>query len=109
MHQLLIIIMLNMYMLYLHQLLIHIKGTNLRRYFDKVAKHHGLQFKVIEYEMAEEPSTNDEATFYVTHMREPVSRSISSFKCKRCCGLYHTNCNNDSQTNISTLYPYAHR
>lgn len=32
--------------------------------------------------MAEDPGTHDEATLYVTHVREPVSRSISHFKCK---------------------------
>eukprot|EP01083_Nonionella_stella_P310290 1101893_1 len=55
-------------------------GTNLRKYFEKVAAHHGLQYKVTEYDMAEDPGSHDEATFYVTHLREPVSRSISHFK-----------------------------
>ncbi len=34
--------------------------------------------------MAEDPSSHDEATLYVTHLREPISRSISHFKCKNC-------------------------
>ncbi len=64
------------------------QGTNLRRYLQKVAKHHGLEFEVLEYGMAEDPGTrdydddddDDGATFYVTHLREPVLHSISHFK-----------------------------
>jgi hypothetical protein len=59
-----------------------LQGTTLRRYFEKVAAHHGLNFKAEEYTVAEDPGTHDEATLYVTHLREPVSRSISHFKCK---------------------------
>ncbi|KAL3816243.1 hypothetical protein ACHAXA_002189 [Cyclostephanos tholiformis] len=56
-------------------------GTNLRRYFEKVASHHGLRFDVMEFGMAEDPGSHpDEPTFYVTHLREPVSRSLSHFK-----------------------------
>ena len=63
---------------------IYLKGTNLKKYFMKVAAHHGLEFHSDEFVEAEDPrsSYNDRATFYVTHMREPVSRSISHFKCK---------------------------
>lgn len=59
---------------YLH---IPLQGTNLRRYFRKVAAHHGLQFAVTEFDVAEDPGSYDDATFYVTHLREPVSRDIS--------------------------------
>mmetsp|Transcript_18281 Transcript_18281/g.44034 ORF Transcript_18281/g.44034 Transcript_18281/m.44034 type:complete len:490 (-) Transcript_18281:61-1530(-) len=55
-------------------------GTNLRRYFEKVAAHHGLEFVVTESFAAEDPGSHDEATFYVTHMKEPTSRSIGQFK-----------------------------
>ncbi|KAL9187203.1 hypothetical protein ACHAXT_010923 [Thalassiosira profunda] len=55
-------------------------GTNLRKYFQKVAAHHGLEFKAVEYDMAEDPGSSDVPTLYVTHLREPVSRSISHFK-----------------------------
>jgi len=51
-------------------------GTNLRFYLQKVAAHHGLEFAVTEYGVAEEPgshSTSKGATFYVTNLREPVS------------------------------------
>lgn len=44
----------------------------------KVAAHHGLQFAVTEYDMAEDPGSHDDATFYVTHLREPVSRLYNS-------------------------------
>ena len=56
----------------------------MRKYFEKVAAHHGLEYKVNEYIMAEDPgrlndydhdSDDDGATFYVTNMREPVSIS----------------------------------
>ena len=59
------------------------KGTNLRFYFEKVAQHHGLEYAVEEYSVAEDPGSSNEPTFYVTNMREPVSRSISGFKCKQ--------------------------
>ena len=59
-------------------------GTNLKRYLNKVAAHHGLQFKAEEFTVAEEPGSKQD-TFYVTHMREPVARSISHFKCKSMC------------------------
>lgn len=52
------------------------QGTNLRFYLQKVAAHHGLEFAVTEYGVAEEPgshSTSKGATFYVTNLREPVS------------------------------------
>lgn len=62
-------------------------GTNLGRYFEKVAAHYGLTFTIVEYDNAEYPGSRniaddegDEATFYVTHLREPISRSISHFK-----------------------------
>jgi len=56
-------------------------GTNLKRYLQKVTAHHGLKFKAEEFTVAEEPGSRQD-TFYVTHMREPVARSISHFKCK---------------------------
>lgn len=53
----------------------------MRNYFRKVALHHGLEFAVTEYDMAEDPgSRHDVPTFYVTNLREPVARSISHFK-----------------------------
>jgi len=62
------------------------QGTTLRRYFEKVAAHHGLEYEAVEFFHAEDPSSHhdhdDEATLYVTHLREPVARSISHFKCK---------------------------
>ena len=65
------------------QTLYHYKGTNLRFYFEQVAQHHGLEYAVEEYSVAEDPGSSNVPTFYVTNMREPVSRSISGFKCKR--------------------------
>lgn len=68
------------------------------RYFEKVAANYGLQFTNVEFDSAEDPGSasaaadypppgssddhdpDDGATFYVTHLREPVSRSISHFK-----------------------------
>jgi len=45
----------------------------MKRYFQKVAAHHGLEFASDEFTAAEDPGSADETTFYVTHLREPVS------------------------------------
>ena len=55
-------------------------GTNLRIYLGKVAAHHGLEYGVTEYGVAETPGEHPLPTLYVTIMREPVARSISHFK-----------------------------
>jgi hypothetical protein len=49
-------------------------GTSLASYFSMVARHHGLEFKHAEYVESEEPGTHELPTFYVTHLREPVSQ-----------------------------------
>jgi hypothetical protein len=49
-------------------------GTSLANYFAMVAHHHGLKFQHAEWVEAEEPGTHELPTFYVTHLREPVSR-----------------------------------
>ena len=48
-------------------------GTSLADYFSKVAKHHGLQWDFAEWDEAEEPGSHELPTFYVAHLREPVS------------------------------------
>jgi len=48
-------------------------GTSLAHYFSMVALHHGLEFEHAEWYEAEEPGTHELPTFYVTHLREPVS------------------------------------
>ncbi|KAL7516328.1 hypothetical protein ACHAWX_001355 [Stephanocyclus meneghinianus] len=55
-------------------------GTSIKYYFEKVAKHHGLEFVSTEYLGSELPGSHGETTFYVTHLRDPVSRSLSHFK-----------------------------
>ena len=57
-------------------------GSSVNRYLEKVASHHGVELKYTEWSEMEEPGTHDEdsPTFYVTHLREPVDRSISHFK-----------------------------
>ncbi|KAL3811148.1 LOW QUALITY PROTEIN: hypothetical protein ACHAXA_001363 [Cyclostephanos tholiformis] len=52
-------------------------GTSLANYFSMVARHHGLDFQHTEWLEAEEPGTHELPTFYVTHLREPVDRSIN--------------------------------
>ena len=54
------------------------------QYLKKVAKQYEIEFKEIEWIAAEEPGENvsDKATFYVTHLREPVDRALSHFKCR---------------------------
>ena len=54
-------------------------GTSLANYFSKVALHHGLEFGQDEWSASEEPGSVP-GTFYITHLREPVDRSISHFK-----------------------------
>ena len=48
-------------------------GTSLTQYFKQVAQHRGLEFAHNEYVEAEEPGSHELPTFYVTHLREPVS------------------------------------
>jgi hypothetical protein len=50
-------------------------GTSIKYYFEKVAKHHGLEFVSTEYLGAELPGSHGESTFYVTHLRDPVSNN----------------------------------
>jgi hypothetical protein len=46
---------------------------------EKVAKHHGIKFASAEFEGSEVPGSRNEPTFYVTHLREPVSIVILQF------------------------------
>lgn len=55
-------------------------GSSVNRYLAKVADRYGVELKYQEWSEMEEPGTNDEATFYVAHLREPVDRAISHFK-----------------------------
>lgn len=71
----------------------------MRNYFRKVAAHHGLQFDVHEYTMAEDPGTHDEATFYVTNLREPVSRMAGN-------GLLHRG-SADTDRRFFSLFVFA--
>ncbi len=50
-------------------------GTSLANYFSGVADHYGIEFDQGEWIEAEEPGTHELPTFYVTHLREPVSQS----------------------------------
>lgn len=60
----------------------------MNKYLVKVAKHYGIHIEWIEWKAMEEPGmqhknvhdNNMEDTFYVTHIREPIERSISHFK-----------------------------
>ena len=47
-------------------------GTSLANYFSTVARHYGLEFAQSEWTEAEEPGSVP-GTFYVAHLREPVS------------------------------------
>lgn len=55
-------------------------GTSIADYLVRVARNYGIEFVQTEFDSAEEPGTADVPTFYVTHLREPVSRSISHFR-----------------------------
>lgn len=68
----------------MHPLLFKRGGTSLAQYMKTVAEKYGMEFKAIEWIAADEPgdTVSDKATFYVTHLREPVDRAISHFKCR---------------------------
>ena len=57
-------------------------GSSMSRYFSTVARQYGLEYKAREWGSMEEPGYADSETFYVAHIREPVDRSISHFKCE---------------------------
>lgn len=42
-------------------------------YFSEVAKKCELEYKAVEWSAMEEPGTWNDETFYVAHVREPVS------------------------------------
>ena len=48
-------------------------GTSLHHYLRSVAEHYGLEYEAKEWYEMEEPGTQERDTFYVTHIREPVS------------------------------------
>ena len=56
----------------------------MNKYLVKVAQTYGIKIQWIEWNPMEEPGTqldkDKEDTFYVTHLREPIDRSISHFK-----------------------------
>lgn len=58
-------------------------GKSLHDYFARVAKHHRLDFQAVEWTEAEDPGERDD-TFYVTHLREPVSILVGIFPCCLC-------------------------
>lgn len=59
-------------------------GSTVHKYLGAVAEHYGIELKAVEWLAMEEPGSreyeDDGATFYVTHLREPVDRAISHFK-----------------------------
>ena len=68
-------------------------GSSVNKYLVKVAKYYNIKIEWIEWSTMEEPGTyyhhdgyydidndDDGGTFYVTHLREPIDRSISHFK-----------------------------
>jgi len=59
-------------------------GSTVHKYLRKVADKYGIELKAVEWSGMEEPGTsyenNNTNTFYVTNIREPISRSISHFK-----------------------------
>lgn len=48
-------------------------GSSMSHYFSEVAKKYELEYKAVEWSAMEEPGTWDDETFYVAHVREPVS------------------------------------
>lgn len=48
-------------------------GSSMSLYFSTVAKKYGLEYKAREWGAMEEPGFGESDTFYVAHIREPVS------------------------------------
>eukprot|EP00804_Cyclotella_cryptica_P014046 CCRYP_019136-RB/>CCRYP_019136-RB protein AED:0.15 eAED:0.15 QI:19/0.66/0.75/1/0.66/0.75/4/429/365 len=78
-------------------------GTSLSYYFEKVARHHGLEFASMEYLGSEVPGSYDETTFYVTHLRHPVERSLNEgrWDCKQL--IHNYTLYNASEANANKL------
>eukprot|EP00574_Skeletonema_japonicum_P001359 CAMPEP_0201739416 /NCGR_PEP_ID=MMETSP0593-20130828/45773_1 /ASSEMBLY_ACC=CAM_ASM_000672 /TAXON_ID=267983 /ORGANISM="Skeletonema japonicum, Strain CCMP2506" /LENGTH=379 /DNA_ID=CAMNT_0048233687 /DNA_START=428 /DNA_END=1567 /DNA_ORIENTATION=- len=59
-------------------------GSSMNKYLVKVAQHYNIHLEWIEWNTMEEPGLlqhfDKPDTFYVTHVREPIERSISHFK-----------------------------
>lgn len=55
-------------------------GSTVWKYFRDVALHYGLEFVHVEGTKHPELRQYNASTFYVTHFREPVARTISHFK-----------------------------
>ena len=49
-------------------------GSSMSQYFSTVAKTYGLDYTAREWGSMEEPGFGDKDTFYVAHVREPVSK-----------------------------------
>lgn len=54
-------------------------GSSMHKYLAKVADHYGIELTAVEWSAMEEPGTFDNDTFYITHLREPVSVLMFDF------------------------------
>lgn len=78
-------------------------GSSMSQYFSTVAKTYGLDYFSREWGSMEEPGSGEKDTFYVAHMREPVSLlsdCVFQWKAQTC------NCN-FSQTISRLIDPLA--
>ena len=48
-------------------------GSSMSQYFSTVARTYGLDYMATEWDKMEEPGYGEKDTFYVAHLREPVS------------------------------------
>lgn len=70
-------------------------GSSMSQYFSHVAKTYGLDYMAREWGRMEEPGFGEKDTFYVAHVREPVSlRCILNFEspCKTHSHLISGSC-----------------
>jgi hypothetical protein len=58
-------------------------GTSLRSYFFQVARKHHVEFVVAEGLRQPEQPGDDANTLYITNIRPPIARAISSYKYER--------------------------
>jgi len=55
-------------------------GSSIRTYFREVAEKYGWKYRAVEGHKSPELPGTDPHTLYITHMREPIGRSLSHYK-----------------------------
>ena len=90
-----------------HRIHIHLRkkarkagGSSMSQYFSHVAKTYGLDYMAREWGRMEEPGFGEKDTFYVAHVREPVSlKDRCSFRKYKY--VYHTHSHSISDSSMT--------